>query len=314
MEGGAFLGPKDATPREYVFATGDRVDEVLQCSRMVFNGRYQYIRNFLPHRPRMPRSWYSETTPIRQEIRRLAALGQLSGDEAWLSADMLPTDELYDIQRDPAQMKNLIASQELDDRVAKAHLAQVLRDWMAERLDTGMLPESEIHARCGTRPPYEVFREMDSADYERILDMAWRVGKYLDDNAPLIKGLADADSGVRFWAATGLAVLRDQAAETREALVRTLEDPSPAVRIAAAEALCHVGGEEDGLPVLLQVFREAPDAAKLEAAYALNNVAWRSKQPSEALMATLREAAAREDQQDTMFLNWAVSHMRDTLK
>ena len=53
----------------------DRVDEVYECSRTVCDKRYQYIRNYMPHRGRMQHSNFSERTPIRQEIRRLAAEG-----------------------------------------------------------------------------------------------------------------------------------------------------------------------------------------------------------------------------------------------
>jgi len=71
--GRAFLGKYKARPRTEVFAIRDRVDEVLEFSRTIIDGKWQYIRNFFPHRPRMQRSFFSELTPIRQEIRRLFA-------------------------------------------------------------------------------------------------------------------------------------------------------------------------------------------------------------------------------------------------
>jgi uncharacterized sulfatase len=62
----------------------------------------------------------------------------------------------------------------------------------------------------------------------------------------LLKGLADADSGVRYWAAMGM-LMRGTAAP---ALRKALADASPSVRIAAAEALGRYGGVADLAPAL----------------------------------------------------------------
>ncbi len=55
--GQAFLGKYKSKPRTEVFAIRDRVDEVLEMSRTIINGDWQYIRNFMPHRPRMQLSF-----------------------------------------------------------------------------------------------------------------------------------------------------------------------------------------------------------------------------------------------------------------
>jgi N-sulfoglucosamine sulfohydrolase len=90
MQGIPILG-EDADPeRQYIYAIRDRVDEVLDFSRSVRSDRYHYIRNFYPHRPRMQRSFYSEMTPLRQEIRRLHSVGHLNEPEQWLMAPVKP--------------------------------------------------------------------------------------------------------------------------------------------------------------------------------------------------------------------------------
>jgi len=105
MQGKAFAGEEPGEPREVVFAARDRVDEVILCSRTVHDGNFQYIRNFHPHRPRMPLSRYSEPTPIRAEIRRLNAEGVLKGDQAWLAQETAPAEELYCLSTDPHEMR-----------------------------------------------------------------------------------------------------------------------------------------------------------------------------------------------------------------
>jgi hypothetical protein len=70
-------------------------------------------------------------------------------------------------------------------------------------------------------------------------------------------GLNDEDSAVRFWAAQGVLMHGRASFERwRKLLQPTLKDPSPSVRVAAAEAFVTFGGKEDqdaGLRTLLQL-------------------------------------------------------------
>jgi hypothetical protein len=59
--------------------------------------------------------------------------------------------------------------------------------------------------------------------------------------ADLVKGLADADSGVRYWSAIGLMLAGEVAA-----LGPLLKDPAECVRVAAAEGLAKHGSESQG--------------------------------------------------------------------
>ena len=51
FQGQAFLGPQKAEYRCYVPGARDRLDNCNEMIRTVRNGKYRYIRNFLPHRP-----------------------------------------------------------------------------------------------------------------------------------------------------------------------------------------------------------------------------------------------------------------------
>ena len=95
LEQGAQAGP----PRAYAFASRDRVDEVILCSRTVIDGQYQYIRNFLPHLP-----WYHEMTrdyprlqPTYQIWHQLAREEKLSGPNAIYMAHQKPREQLFDL-------------------------------------------------------------------------------------------------------------------------------------------------------------------------------------------------------------------------
>jgi len=267
MQGKAFLGANADKPRSYIFATRDRVDEVIECSRTLHDGRYHYTRNFLPHRPRMQLSCYSEITPIRQELRRLGAAGKLHGDAKWLMIDTKPAEELYDTGTDKFEIRNLAGSAKHQAILKQMRKALYAR--MIEVRDTGMLTENEMHRRCGDEPPYDVARRNGAYDVERIVKAAALVGMGTQHRDKLAALLADSDSAVRYWAAVGLAALGAEAEPAADTLDKAVYDSSPSVRIAAAEALCNIGHEKQGLSTLAREIQTANRFSQVEAAAAL---------------------------------------------
>jgi uncharacterized sulfatase len=267
MQGDVFLGPASASEREYFVAIRDRVDEVLEISRAVRNKRYKYIRNFMPHRPRMQRSFYSERTPIRQELRRLHAEGKLRGEEVHLMQTRKPAEELYDTHQDPFELNNLAVDQKYQNVLSE--MRQQLFSWMFETRDSGLLPESELMRRANGSMPYEVTADDSQYPLQRILKTADMVGRGKDHLADLRADLSNNDAGVRFWAATGLSALNEDAAAARDELLQALRDSSSSVRFAAAEALCNIGEEKNAVPVLISGLRDGNVYEQLHAAQTL---------------------------------------------
>ena len=66
MQGRAFMGPFAAAPREWLEAGRDRMDERVDMSRAIRDGRYLYIRNFHPDRPQGEFLAYMFETPTTQ--------------------------------------------------------------------------------------------------------------------------------------------------------------------------------------------------------------------------------------------------------
>ena len=246
--GQAFLGPYETRPREAVFAIRDRVDEVLEMSRTIVDGDFQYIRNFMPHRPRMQRSFYSELTPIRQEIRRLDAGSHLSGDAAWLMAPTIPAEELYDMRDDYLEMRNLADQPEYADRMKLMH--QQLLEWMKSTRDLSLMHENDMIERAAGRMPYEIAKDDSIYPLEKILAVADMVGRGPSFVNKLKEALSDNDSAVRYWAATGLAALGAEAALAKAELQAALGDEKSWVRFAVAEACCCLGLEAVAVPIL----------------------------------------------------------------
>lgn len=248
MQGTPFLGRYNGKPRTAIFAIRDRVDEVLEFSRTVHDGRYQYIRNFMPHRPRMQRSFFSELTPLRQEIRRLHAAGDLKGDQAWLMAPSKPAEELYDLQADPWEMNNLAGKPQHAERLDQ--MRQKLYAWMVETRDLSLLHENDMIERARGHMPYEIAGDRAIYPMERILNVAERIGLGAEHVSEFKAALDNPDPAARYWAATGLAVLGKEAEPARQALREALSDPKSWVRFAAAEACCNLGLRKRAVKVL----------------------------------------------------------------
>ncbi len=93
-----------------VFAARDRMDESIDRMRAVRTARYKYIRNYLPAVPYMQANFYKErTSPTWNLIKELKRLGQLTPEASLFAADTKPIEELYDLEADPHEVKNLAA-------------------------------------------------------------------------------------------------------------------------------------------------------------------------------------------------------------
>jgi hypothetical protein len=253
MEGKAFLGNKKASrrEREWIIGIRDRVDEVVFCSRTIHDGRYQYIRNFKPHRPRMSYCAYSERTQIRQELRRLDAEGKLKGNEAWLMQQRTPPEEFYDTKNDPYQFNNLA----LDPKYAKQikGMRTILRQRMSELHDTSMHAEMEVLRQCRkhTITPHAMVRRVSQQERERILDLMFMTGLCRAED--VMWALDDRNASVRYWGAVNFAAMAKAAEPAKAKLLKALQDENQSVRVPVAEALCNIGLEKKGMPVLIKI-------------------------------------------------------------
>jgi uncharacterized sulfatase len=162
---------------------------------------------------------------------------------------------LYDLESDPDEVRNLADSGEHSEVLGQMRRAH--RDWSARIRDVGYLHEWEVQKRSRGSTPYEMGQNPSRYDFEAIFAAA-ELAMSLDasPSRDMSELLGHDDNGVRYWAALGL-LARGKAGfdVAREQLLRALEDPSPVVRIAAAEAVGRHGSEDDAasaLDVLLE--------------------------------------------------------------
>ncbi|MCL5745805.1 MAG: sulfatase-like hydrolase/transferase [Acidobacteria bacterium] len=257
MQGVAFMGPYAAPAPAFNFGFRGRMDERYDLDRSVTDGRYVYLRNYLPHLPHGQHVAYMFETPTTQVWKRLFDEGKLPPAQAYFWQRKAP-EELYDLQTDPDEVHNLAASPAHQEILAR--FRAVLHQHLLATRDLGFLPEAERERRRGSDAPYTFGHDPGRYPLERILEAA-EAASANDPaaSAKLEAWLNDSEPGVRYWAVMGYRIRGASAVKAaRMNLSRLLQDESPSVRIAAAEALGQFGEASDldaALKVLVELAR-----------------------------------------------------------
>jgi uncharacterized sulfatase len=202
-----------------------------------------------------------EEMPSMQEMRRLYAAGKLPASAAQFFASRKPVEELYDTQADPDEVRNLANDPQYRGELER--LRRQLRQWMLETGDLGLLPEAEIHLRCGQRPPWEYAH---GAEYREVLPRLFEAAT-TSDGSRLLALAEDRDSGVRYWAAQRLGEVVGDRKQFDAVLRRLAPDDSLIVRLAAAETLARHQDWHTAVEILAPLLRHEDTWIRFHAAY-----------------------------------------------
>jgi hypothetical protein len=97
---------------------------------------------------------FSDGSPFRRELKRLAVEGKLNAAQLTYAAPRKPLEELYDTVTDPHQIHNL-ASEPPHQAVLET-MRHTLRLWLLESRDAGFLTEPQIWERIGSTGPRRI--------------------------------------------------------------------------------------------------------------------------------------------------------------
>jgi len=242
MQGRAFAGKAKAAPNEFVLCTRDRMDERYDMMRSIMDSRWLYIHNYRPDLPYVQPLQYMFQARGYQSWARVAREGKLTPATAMFWGEK-PTEELYDCDADPDNVKNL-AADPAHRKPLERFRAELKRRVLAYK-DNGFLPEgSQLEG-------YDASHKEGAWPVERVFELATLASEHNPSNLPkLIEALNDSSEPMRWWGAQGCTMLREKAAPAEEALRRRLEDWSGSVQVAAAEAMARIGKIDAALPVL----------------------------------------------------------------
>lgn len=243
MQGRAFHGKFEAEPNDYLYGFRGRMDERIDMVRTIRDGRFIYLRHFMPHRRYGEHVDYMFETPTTQVWHRLFQEGKLNEAQSLFWKEK-PTEELYDLDADPDEVRNLASSPEHQAQLNRLRKAQ--EKFLLATRDAGFLPEAMMHDRAGDETVYEMAQDAARYDLEMILGVALLATERDPENVKmLMSGLDADDDAIRYWSALGMLVQGKSAARTSEAKLNSLlNDDSPSVRIVAAEALGRFGSKQ----------------------------------------------------------------------
>ena len=287
MQGKVFLGPNAEKPRQYAFATRDRMVEWFDLVRVVRDKKFQYHRNFMPYLSWTPFCSYTLNIPTARIWTRMHEQGKLNAVQNRYFLPK-PLEELYDLEADPHMIHNLAADPKYDEVLKR--MRKVLHNWQLETRDLGLLGEYEMHHRAKGRTQYDVGQSGELYPLRRILPLAEKASEGKIENLPMmIAATNDPDSAIRRWGVLGLIMLGEKARCAEAVLQKCLDDESPSVRVAAAEGLYRLGYVEQPRKTLIDVLADPTPFARLEAL----NVLYRMGDDARPAVPAIKKAAIK---------------------
>jgi arylsulfatase A-like enzyme len=247
MQGHTFLGSEKKEAPDYVHFYRDRMAERYDFSRAVTDGRYYFIRNFMPHRPRGRDSRYGFTVQANWRVwEEYFETGKCNNIQSQFFQPKSSV-ELFDTESDPWHVSNI--ANKTNYQKILTQLSNELDRWMIETRDVGLIPEPMFHELVGEGKKYgTIYEYAQSKDYpvEKILNVAKNASLGDKNKIKDYKNyLIDSNPIIRFWG-TYAAFLTEQIRPDIQSLLKEiiLNDRFAANRILAAQALAVCGDPE----------------------------------------------------------------------
>jgi arylsulfatase A-like enzyme len=250
MQGRAFMGKHEAAPRELQFAFRANQERHYDPCRAVTDGRWKYIRSYLPNKPYCLRNDFQWQMPsnLGWDAYALAHRTPEAGpaNPGWMQPFAAKAAEmLFDLDADPFELNNLAGDPARFQTLEKMRAA--VSSHIRETRDLGFFPPTAKIAREG-QALFDWVRET-GYDLNALYDVAERASMPVPGDEKLFfQCLESPHPEIRFWAANGLGRL----GICSDALKRAVNDPDPSVAAAAAEACVYAGFPDLGIPALVR--------------------------------------------------------------
>lgn len=287
MQGKAFMGPYKQAPRKWQFGFRTNQEKHYDPCRSVSDGRWKYIRSYLPMKPFNLRNAFQWQMPsnLAWDAYALKHQSPEAGEPnpAWMQPyQMKPAEMLFDLSKDPFELNNLAGDDRYADILAKMRSA--VSKHVRKTRDLGFFPPTTKEKKKGVAL-YDWVRDT-GYDLEPLFAAA-ELASLPDASSrdQLISYVGAAEPEVRFWGAYGLGLLaeRGELTECPAPLRKAVSDSDSSVAASAALACCLAGETKIGMDALIQGLATHRGEAKDPFYSALETLSWMPSQ-----QATLR--------------------------
>ncbi|AQQ10344.1 Arylsulfatase [Sedimentisphaera cyanobacteriorum] len=249
MQGKAFMGKYAEPPREYQFGFRCNQSAHYDPARTVTDGKYKYIRSYIPHKPRCLRNFYQWGMPANLGWDEYVLSG--GKNDEWLQPYRPgPYEMLFDVEKDPKELNNLAEDSKHKQKLIE--LRGKISEHIRESGDLGFFPES---TRDKSIDLYSWVRKTDYPldELHKAAEQASEAKTYYKSS--FSERLKSKYPSVKFWGAVGFAEIASKNELSAEMcpteLQKAMDDENEQVAMMAAEACCYYGKYEKALDKLV---------------------------------------------------------------
>ncbi len=304
LQGNAFLGKQKTADPEYAYMFRGRMDERFDMCRAVRDQRFRYIRNYMPYRIYGQHLEYLWLAPSIGSWEKAYLNGECNETQSvfW---NKKPAEELYDTENDPWEVNNLATDLNYADVLERMRKAN--REWVTRIHDTGFIPEADRIDRAGETPMYDYMRS-GKINNEEIINAAEIATLGEVGNLETLKSfMQNSESAVRYWGATGLLILGDQAKPATDDLKAAINDKSANVVSVAAEALYNLGEKEMAKKALLSVLENPNEMARCHALNVIDCIGENSREMIDGVVKMVNNAESNtRNKYDMRAAKWLI--------
>ena len=244
MQGKALYGKHASTDkREMQFALAANQLHHYMPVRAATDGRYKYIRSYIPYRQFALRNYYQWGMPSNKAWDRLVLGGHNTNPDWELTFQAHPAEMLFDLENDPGELNDLSALPQYAAVLGK--MRQALSQHIRSTKDLGFfIPTSRQDVVL-----YDKVRK-EKYPLDELYKLVELAGTATSADVPVLeKALSSPYPEMRYWAAVGMAQLgaNGNINMCPPALLALLEDKNAYIACEAAFAAAYLGETEKGI-------------------------------------------------------------------
>lgn len=253
MQGKVFLGKYQEEEPELQFGFRSNQENYhYDPCRTVYDGRFKYIRNYVPHKPFSLRNLYQWGMPANQAWDEYVMSGKCSNKDWLIPFKPKSAEMLFDLKNDPNEINNLASKAEHKEKLS--YFRKELNKHIRETQDLGFFVRG-LRKKTGglyrwvNKENFPLSKIHEAADLASVA-----TAKDVDK---LVEFLNSPYPEIRYWGAIGFCTLASQKKITNapEELMEAVNDETKEVSCAAAEALCYMDKFNVGAEKLIDLFR-----------------------------------------------------------